>query len=299
MYPVPSSAPNWVPGTTERYIGTWLAKNPGIREKLYIASKVSGFISESDIPGSRDDPPSKRKAPCRLDRESVLTACDASLRKLQTDYLDLYQLHFPDRYAPGFGVREYQVCKERPGSVEYRETALALKNLLDSGKIKAWGVSNETAWGVAQWLHIAKELDMAPPASIQNHFTMLDRSFEGALAEACAPSNGNIGLLPWSILAGGALTGKYLNKELDDPELENSRFGKFPKFQDRFLNKSASTAVARYSEVAKEANVSLATLAQAFCKTRWYIPSSIIGATSMAQLKENVCGFLSTISPTG
>jgi aryl-alcohol dehydrogenase-like predicted oxidoreductase len=292
LYPVPSSAPDWVPGTTEKYIGTWLAKNPGLRQKLYVATKVAGYIPASSIPGARDDPPRDRKAPCRLDRESILTACDASLRRLQTDYIDVYQLHWPDRYVPLFGGREYDVTKVRPDAVDMRETAEAMKALLESGKIRAWGLSNETPWGVCQWLSLAKELGISPPVSIQNHFTMLDRSFEGGLAECCAPGNGNIGLLPWSILAGGALSGKYLNKDLSSPELKNTRFGRFAMFQDRFLSEQAQAAVARYAKVAEEAGMSLATLAQAFCKTRWYIPSSIIGATSMEQLKENVRGLL-------
>jgi aryl-alcohol dehydrogenase-like predicted oxidoreductase len=322
VYPVPSSAPGWQPGTTERYIGTWLAKNPEIREKVHVATKVAGYTPQSTVPGFRCDPPTGKKADSRLDRESILAACDASLRRLQTTYVDLYQLHWPDRYVPLWGNRTYDPAKEREGTVALRETALAMKALLDCGKIKAWGVSNETTWGVAQYVRVAKEIGMPPPATIQNNvragvgdrplrgvlgstariadrpifplrpqFALLNRSFEASLAEACAPSNGNVGLLPWSILCGGALTGKYVGKELSAAELRNTRFARFPAFQGRFHGKSTQVAIEQYAAVAKEAGMSLATMAQAFCKSRWFIPSSIIGATSMEQLKENIDAF--------
>lgn len=229
LYPVPSSAPGWVPGTTERYVGTWLAKNPDLRATLRIATKVAGFMAASDIPGARSDPPTLGKAPCRHDRASILAACDGSLRRLQTPYVDLYQLHWPDRYIPVFGGREYDPSKERPEPVSFKETALAMKELLDCGKIRAWGLSNESAWGVAQWMQVSKEIGMPPPASIQNHFSLIERSFEGALAEACAPINANIGLLPWSILGGGVLSGKYSANDMKDPALKDSRFAKFPQ----------------------------------------------------------------------
>lgn len=229
LYPVPSSAPVWAPGTTERYIGTWIAKNQDLRKSLYIATKVVGFIPSSDIPGARSDPPTPGKAACRLDRESILAACDASLRRLQSTYIDLYQLHWPDRYVPLWGGRQYEPKNERPDPISFRETALAMKELLDCGKIKAWGLSNETAWGVSQWLQVSKEIGMPPPASIQNHFSLIERSFEGSLAEACAPSNANIGLLPWSILGGGVLTGKYCAKDMNDPSLKDARFAMFPQ----------------------------------------------------------------------
>lgn len=171
------------------------------------------------------------------------------------------------------------------------ETATALKELIDAGKIRAWGLSNETTWGVSQWIRISDELGLPRPASIQNQFCLLNRSFESELAEACAPSNGSIGLLPWSVLAGGVLSGKFLGKGLDDPSLKGTRMQRFPSFMARFLNPGAVAAVQKYAAVAKEADMSLATLAQAFCKTRWFIPSTIIGATSLEQLKQNIDAF--------
>lgn len=236
----------------------------------------------------RTDPPAPEKSACRHDEASILSACDASLRRLQTDYIDVYQLHWPDRYVPIFGPRAYDITKIRP-TVPFAEIAGAMKKLLAAGKIRAWGLSNESAWGVAEWMRISRELDMPPPASIQNKFSLTERSFEGALAEACAPDNANLGLLPWSILGGGALTGKFRGKDLTDPEFKDTRMGRFPSFQKRFLGtKKVQEAIDKYAALAEAEDISLTTLAHAFCKSRFYIPSTIIGATSVQQLKENV-----------
>lgn len=296
VYPAPSSDPKQVPGTTERYIGTYLAKNPGARSELVIATKVMGFGKESKTVALRTDPPLEKPFPdSRLDRENIRAACTASLRRLQTDYIDLYQLHWPDRYVPIFGSRAYNPNRERE-SVPIRDTLLALKELLDEGKIRAYGLSNETTFGVCEFIRFADEIGMPRPATIQNPFCLLNRSFEVDLAEACSPSNFNIGLLPWSILGGGALTGKYNRKvnedgSISDPSLKGTRFALYPFFQGRFLTASTLAAIDSYMKLAKQHGMSVATLAQAFCKSRWYIPSSIIGATKLEHLKENIDAF--------
>lgn len=298
-YPVPTTVPGQVPGTTERYIGTYLAKHPEARSKLIIATKVMGFMPNSKTVAHRHDPPlTKEPFPTsRLDGENIRNACAASLHRLQTSYIDLYQLHWPDRAVPLFGHREYRVDQEHD-SVPIRETLIALKGLLDEGKIRAYGLSNESTFGVCEFVRIADELDMPRPASIQNAFCLINRQFEGELAEACAPRNFNIGLLPWSILGGGSLTGKY-NKELEFPDdhkkahegIEDARHALYPSFQIRYKTPAALNAILKYTKIAQDNGMSTATLAQAFCKSRWYIPSSIIGATKMSQLKENIDAF--------
>ena len=282
---VPSSAEGWKPGRTEEYIGTWLAKNPEIRSEVIVATKVSGFNPSSETGGNRFQPP-KQKADCRLDKESIHMACDASLRRLQTDYIDLYQLHWPDRYCPGFGTAVYDPSKERD-AVPIKDTVAALGELIAAGKIRHYGLSNETTYGVCEFVRAADELGVARPVTIQNSFCLLHRSFETELAEACAPSHYNIGLLPWTPLAGGALSGKYLG----GAKPAEGRLVKYPKFMQRYLNSHSTEATEKYAAIAAKAGVSLATLSLAWCRTRWYVASTIIGATSMSQLKENIDAF--------
>lgn len=295
LYPVPTSAPGQVPGTTERYVGSYLAKHPEVRSELIIATKIAGFGKNSQTAAYRTDPPTKPYPDARLDKKNIHAACESSLRRLQTDYIDLYQLHWPDRYVANFNQRTYDPSQEHE-SVPIRDTLLALKELLDSGKIRAYGLSNESTFGLCEFVRLADEIGMPRPATIQNPFCLFNREFESDLAEACAPRNYNVGLLPWSILAGGALSGKYLGKvdengKITDPSLKDSRHYRFPQFQGRFLTKETIKMTEKYNEIAKEGGMSLTTLAHAFCKSRWYIPSTIIGATKMEQLKENIAAF--------
>jgi aryl-alcohol dehydrogenase-like predicted oxidoreductase len=290
LYPVPSSSSLWVPGKTEQIIGRWFEKNPEWRSKCVVATKVAGFIEKSDIPAHRVEPALEGKEPTRLNRQSILLACEASLRRLKMDYVDLFQLHWPDRYIPLFGSCEYDRTKERSGEfapVAFEETVLALKELLDQGKIKSYGLSNETSYGVCEFMRVADKLGVPRPVSIQNSFCLLHRSFETELAETCAPSHYNVSLLPWTPLAGGALSGKYLNGS----KPKGARFTEFPTFQDRYVNEASSIACAKYAEIAKKANLSLAMMSLAWCATRQYVGSTIIGATNMIQLKEDIDAF--------
>lgn len=286
MYPVPASAAEWRPGRTEEIIGSWLQKNPTWRSRTVLASKVSGFNPNSETAGNRTVPPGP-PADGRLDAASVKAACEASLRRLRTDYIDLYQLHWPDRCAPIFGDVSYDPSRERPGAVPMEETLQALRDLVDAGRIRHWGLSNETAFGVCEWARACSAAGVEMPASIQNPFSLLSRDFEGALAECCAPSHHNIGLLAWSPLCGGALTGKYLGGS----EPPGARFTRFPRFQARFSSARVGEAVAGYRALAEEAGMSVAQLALQWCQSRWYVSSTVLGATTMEQLKANIDAF--------
>eukprot|EP00928_Gymnodinium_smaydae_P055366 TRINITY_DN38927_c0_g1_i1.p1 TRINITY_DN38927_c0_g1~~TRINITY_DN38927_c0_g1_i1.p1 ORF type:complete len:455 (-),score=60.39 TRINITY_DN38927_c0_g1_i1:38-1213(-) len=308
MYPAPSSDPTWKPGRSEEIIGTWMAKNRDIRRQVLIATKVSGFNPCSETAGNRKITLERggkideatglpEKAPCRLDRASILEACEASLKRLQVDCIDLYQIHWPDRYVPLFGALAYDVAKERPDSVAIEETVLAMKELIDAGKIRYYGLSNETTFGVCTYCQVADRLGAPRPVSIQNQFSLLYRPFESELAEACAPRNYDIALLPWTPLGGGILTQKYLSDEgklLPPEQWPASRFRQYPKWMSRFADAGkpqCGLAVERYALVAKSAGISLTDLALKFCRSRWYAASSIIGATHLDQLRENLDAF--------
>uniref|UniRef100_A0A7S1XIR3 NADP-dependent oxidoreductase domain-containing protein n=2 Tax=Erythrolobus australicus TaxID=1077150 RepID=A0A7S1XIR3_9RHOD len=266
-----------------------MKENSELREHIVLATKVAGYSKSSNVPMRRTDPPGERDMPCRLDAESIRAAVKGSLRRLNTDYIDLYQLHWPDRYAPTFGSTVYDESKRRENAISFKETIGALKELIDEGKIRAWGLSNETTFGVCEAVRAADELGAPRPASIQNSYSLLHRSFETELAEACAPSHYNIGLLPWSILCGGALSGKYLPDSGVDTKA--SRHTMFPRFQPRFAEDRAVEATKGYVKVAKDAGMSPVTLATAFCCSRPFIAkngSCIIGATTMDQLRESI-----------
>ncbi|KAG2494215.1 hypothetical protein HYH03_007571 [Edaphochlamys debaryana] len=292
LYPVPPS-PKTV-GRTETFIGNWLAKR-GCRDKVILATKVAAplpGVDRSWVVGNRTDPPTPDAPQPQLDEASIRSALAASLRRLQTDYVDLYQIHWPARYAPLWGKRQYRVEEERPVSTSFEDQVRVMGALIKEGKIRHWGLSNETSYGVAQMCEAAKRLGVPPPISIQNDFAPVYRMYEEELAETCAPSAYNLGLLAYGVLAGGTLTGKY---GTDGSKPEHGRHVDFPNFQPRYFNPRTLEAAAEYAALAKRAGVSPATLAQAWCASRWYMGSVIIGATSMEQLKENVAACLVTL----
>lgn len=322
MYPAPTHDVAYVPGRSEEILGSYLRKHPERRAKLVIASKVAGYIDKHTahcttiVSANRQypstlPPSSPLPAVAHLDAGSIVSACRASLRRLQTSYIDLFQLHWPDRYVPLFGKREYRPENARDHDVPFREMLVALKQLLDEGLIRAYGLSNETTFGVCQFVRYADELGMARPTSIQNSFCLLDRRFETELAEACAPANYDIALMPWSILAGGTLADKYGHnatetngmqkgggRDEDDDDLKTARFIKYPNYQQRFFTETVQQAAHDYAQLAERHGMSAATLAHAFCKSRWFIPSSIIGVTSIKQLKQNIDAFDVELSNT-
>lgn len=267
MYPVPTRAETQ--GLTEAYIGEWLKTQQ--RDKLIIATKIAG-------PGRgfkwlRDG----AKA---IDQDNVKQAIDDSLKRLQTDYIDLYQIHWPDRYVPLFGQTVYDPNFER-NTVPIAEQLTVFADLIQAGKIRYVGLSNETPWGVCEFSHVAKQLELPKVVSIQNAYNLINRVFDTALAEACYREN--IGLLAYSPLGFGSLSGKYLHGKP-----ENARITLFEGFGQRYLKPNVNEAVAAYVEIAKAYQLSPAALALAFVRSRWFVTSTIIGATTIEQLKENL-----------
>eukprot|EP00741_Cyanophora_paradoxa_P008686 tig00001368_g8409.t1 len=290
-YPVPARAETC--GTTERFIGNWLEKRR-CREKLIIATKVAGpgrnWIAQHRRETLGVDVDAKEVA--RLSGEQIKLAVNASLKRLKTTYIDLIQLHWPDRYVPLWGTSRYNPEQERP-SVPFEESVAALGELIKEGKIRHWGLSNETTFGVCHFAEAAKRLGVPLPVSIQNDFSLVDRRFESELAEACAPGNYNIGLLPYGPLAGGTLTGKFL----DGSKPAKARHVLFPGFQQRYHAEPTMAATRKYAELAKKHGITPTQLALAWCKSRWYVASTIIGATSVEQMREDVEAFRVTLSP--
>ncbi|EOD23037.1 hypothetical protein EMIHUDRAFT_425873 [Emiliania huxleyi CCMP1516] len=296
LYPVPLTAPEWRAGKTEEFIGSWLSANPEWREKIVLASKVAGFMPNSRVAAERTVPPTDPPPDCRLDRSSVRAACEASLRRLQTSYVDLYQLHWPDRYVPAFGATTYDFGRERD----------SVAALLEEGKIRAYGLSNETPYGESRQRHLARNfLRTFPQATIQNAYSLLTRGFEEALAEArdaCSPRHHNVGLLPWSVLCGGLLTGKY-RQGAAAPAGSGARFVAFGDYMSRWhpshARQETLQAADAYSAIAEGAGLTPSQLAILWCRTRPFIATHgaviicavIIGGTSLSQLEENLAAF--------
>ncbi|BAY41100.1 aldo/keto reductase [Nostoc sp. NIES-2111] len=267
MYPVPTSADTY--GKTETYIGEWLKHQQ--RDKLIIATKIAG-------PGRGFE--WVRSGAKAIDYTNIKQAVDDSLRRLQTDYIDLYQIHWPDRYVPRFGQTVFDPTQVKP-SVPIGEQLEAFADIIKAGKVRYIGLSNETPWGVTQFSNAAKQLGLPKVVSIQNAYNLLNRVFDGALAEAVYYEN--IGLLAYSPLAFGFLTGKYLHGKP-----EKARVTLFQNFGQRYLKPKVSEVVAAYVDIAKRHNISPAQLAIAFVRSRWFVTSTIIGATTLEQLKENI-----------
>ena len=266
MYPVAPRAETV--HLTETYIGNWLKYQQ--RDKLIVATKIAG--PSRGFSWIRNGP--------RVNREHIHAAIDASLRRLQTDYVDLYQIHWPDRYVPMFGGTNYDVTQEHE-STPIAAQLSALAELVKAGKVRNIGLSNETAWGVSEFVRIAEQLGLPKIVSIQNAYHLMNRTFESGLSEVCHHSN--VGLLAYSPLAFGWLTGKYLA----DPAA-HGRISLFPGFGQRYNKVNVPAATKEYVRIAQEAGLSPATLALAFARTRWFTSSVILGATSLEQLKENL-----------
>jgi aryl-alcohol dehydrogenase-like predicted oxidoreductase len=267
MYPVPPNGTTQ--GRTEAILGTWLARRP--RGNLVIASKVAGPGRRDWIRGGRTD----------LTRDVIAEAVDTSLARLRIDYIDLYQIHWPQRNVPMFGATDFDPAKEKTGP-SIREQVEGMAAMIKAGKIRHYGLSNETAWGVCEFRRIAKELGVAGPVTIQNSYSLVSRGVDNDLAEVLFREG--MSLLAYSPLAGGTLAGKYGN----GARPAGARYTLFDGIGLRFRKPMVHEAVAAYAALAEQLGLSLVELALGYVKSRWFLGASIIGATSMDQLKEDI-----------
>ena len=269
MYPVPPNGETQ--GRTEKYLGTWLARQP--RDRLYVATKVAGPGRRDWIRGGRTD----------LTKGVIAEAVDTSLARLQTDYIDLYQIHWPQRNVPMFGSTEFDPSKEKDGP-SIHEQVEGMAAMIEAGKIRHYGLSNETAWGVSEFWQAAKDLGVAGPVTLQNSYSLISRNVDNDLAETLFRQK--MSLLAYSPLAAGILSGKYQG----GAKPAAARFTLFEGLGIRFRKAVVPDAVDAYAALAKRRGITLVQLALGYVASRWFLGASIIGATSMAQLKEDIAG---------
>ncbi|ETH95877.1 oxidoreductase, aldo/keto reductase family protein [Bordetella pertussis STO1-CHOC-0021] len=271
MYPVPPKPETQ--GRTESCIGSWLART-GRRHEVVLASKAAGPVRDAKRPSHIRD------GKTFLDRKNLTQALDASLKRLQTDYLDLYQLHWPDRTTNTFGKLAYPWVDDAH-TVPIEETLEVLQDFVRAGKVRHVGLSNETPWGVARFLQAAEKHGLPKVATIQNPYNLLNRIFEIGLAEFSHREG--VGLLAYSPLAMGILSGKYL----DGARPEGSRLALFTRFT-RYSNPQAEAAARDYVMLARDHGLAPAQMALAWVNQRPFVSSNLMGATTLAQLKENI-----------
>ena len=266
LYPVPASAERYA--LTEVIIGNWIKKR-SVRDQIVLATKIAG-------PGDY----TKHIRTTGFSKKSLYDAVDGSLKRLKTDYIDLYQLHWPERKTNTFGQRGFRYNETEDWSDNFQEILFTLKKIIDSGKIKHVGLSNENPWGLMKFLELSKN-NLPKMITIQNPYSLLNRLFEVGNSEICIREN--VGLLAYSPLGFGVLSGKYLNGELPD----GSRLKLFPNLS-RFAGIQSMKATEQYMKVAKKYKMSLTHLSLSFVNSRPFVTSNIIGASKLSQLKENV-----------
>ncbi|MEM7194366.1 MAG: aldo/keto reductase [Pseudomonadota bacterium] len=271
MYPVPTKEETC--GETERIIGNWF-RQTGRREEVVLATKVVGRSENKWFRGGDL---------ARLNRTQIESAVDNSLQRLQTDYIDLYQVHWPNRPLGLFGQGGGSyVHKDDDDEIQIEETLSVLSDLVAAGKVRAIGVSNETPWGVAQYLQASAQSGLQRIVSIQNSYSLINRIYEGGLSEYAYRDS--VGLLAYSPLGMGSLSGKYVG----GARPKGSRMERFPEFMPRYQTELAERAIERYVELAKSSGLTPTELALGFVNTRPFMTANIIGATTIEQLKENI-----------
>ena len=267
LYPVPANAETYA--DTERIIGNWFEQRKN-RDKVVLATKIAGpgaYTAHIRTTGFTPD--------------SIREALEGSLMRLKTDYIDLYQLHWPERNANFFGKRDYAADADEQWTVNFQEILKTLEGFIKEGKIRHIGLSNETPWGAMKYLALAEHKNLPQMKTIQNPYSLLNRTFEVGNAEVSHREH--LGLLAYSPLAFGVLSGKYRDGKLP----EKSRLKLFPRMA-RYSSKEATAATEAYATIAAKHNLTLTQLSLAFVTDRPFVTSNIIGATTMEQLAENI-----------
>jgi aryl-alcohol dehydrogenase-like predicted oxidoreductase len=285
MYAVPARAETF--NATEKIIGNWLAARPGLRQNLVIATKVAGPSRGMPwVRGGKAD----------LSGEDIITACDDSLRRLKTDVIDLYQLHWPNRAVPMFGGMYYKPADDSAVTSLHAQLQ-ALGQLVKAGKVRAVGLSNETPYGVHEMVRLAEQHGLPRVATVQNVYNLVSRGLENGLDETMHRLG--VSLLAYSPLAFGLLTGKYDAGGTEGPNApKDARIARFETVRKQRWGRPQSLAAARrYNALAQANGLTPTQMALAFCYTKWQVASTIIGVTTAAQLDEDINAFGTTLSP--
>jgi len=266
LYPVPATPQLYA--DTEKIIGKWMKERKN-RDQIVLATKIAG-------PGDY----TKHIRTTGFSKNSIISAVDGSLKRLKTDYIDLYQLHWPERVTNTFGKRGFNASFDDNWKENFQSVLESLKTLILAGKIRTIGLSNENPWGFMKYLELSKN-NLPKTITIQNPYSLLNRLFEVGNAEICAREN--VGLLAYSPLGFGVLSGKYLGRKIP----KDSRLSLFPNLS-RFSGENSMRATEFYNEIAKKHEMSLTQMSLSFVNSRSFVTSNIIGASKLSQLKENI-----------
>jgi aryl-alcohol dehydrogenase-like predicted oxidoreductase len=284
MYSVPARAETF--GATETIIGHWLASRPGVREKVVLATKVAG--PSRGMPWIRGDQSG-------LSRAEIVSACENSLRRLQTDVIDLYQIHWPARNLPAFGTLYFDPSRDKP-CASILEQLEAMAELVQAGKVRAIGLSNESSYGVHEFVRLAEQHGLPRVATVQNPYCLVNRSVENGLDETMHRLG--VSLLAYSPLAFGLLTGKYDATGIHAPDAPRGRLSIFDSMKaQRWGRDEALDAARRYNALAREHGLTPVQLALGFCASKWQVASTIIGVTSLDQLDECLAACETPLTP--
>ena len=274
MYSVPAKAETC--GATESILGNWFANKPGARQKVVLATKVAG--PSRGMPWVREG--------TGMTPQDILNSCDASLKRLQTDVIDLYQIHWPERHVPAFGAMYFDPTKAAI-ETSIHEQLEAMAKLVQAGKVRYIGLSNETPYGTHEFIRLAEQHGLPRVMTVQNPYCLVNRTFDNAMDETCHRLG--VSLLAYSPLGFGSLTGKYDQTGLEGAGVPMGRLAKYESVRkQRWARPSTLEAARLYNQLARDNGMTPTQMALAFCYTRWSVASTIIGVTSVAQLEEDV-----------